>query len=297
MAIDEKKFLERVMLGDGTPDAWLDQSSSQRGLADMPFVTAYMSAMSGPTVDQDSIPVVQLSIINLRVDGNLVQVGEYATTAFTIDRYRPGVDASWGAAVSVTPAVTEAAGYAHSSYTFPAASWQNGDQIRYTASGCIVTIAGQTIYVPTMYCYGVVGGVAEIVESTDAIEAWTNAQMTFQEVFFTTNIVKNATTTMITLNAVGGAIYDIKLKMMVDDDALATYTIFWEATRPNDLVTFAARAWPAAIVVATPAADTEVNDIYGDLAEDLQVRLRITQDNAGDATNATDGCLTFWSTA
>jgi len=134
-----------------------------------------------------------------------------------------------------------------------------------------------------------------VMFGTEAIEDWTSQQFILQEVFFSGTTTKNADTTVATLDATGGVITNIRLKLFLDDDAAATYTIKWQATRPGALGTYVERAWPAPIQIVGPASDIEINDEYGDLPEDLKVQLVIGQNNLGDATNAYDAVITYWS--
>lgn len=117
----------------------------------------------------------------------------------------------------------------------------------------------------------------------------------YQEIFFSTTAVKNAQTVIATLDAIGSSIRDIELKLFLDDDALATYTIVWKVTRQGALATFVERAFPDPILIVQPGSDVEVADKYGNLPEGLQIQLIVEQDNAGDATNVCEGVISFKS--
>jgi len=112
---------------------------------------------------------------------------------------------------------------------------------------------------------------------------------------FDTTVAKGvvAGTDLVTLDAVGGDMYDIKAHVMGDDDALATFTLTWKATSVGAPVTFVDRVNPD--TVPNPGANWIWTDTFGDLQEGLQAKLNIAQDNAGDATNACDGYLSYWS--
>jgi hypothetical protein len=293
-------ILTKDVIGRKTDTARVDVAATRslvsyaKGALTMPVIKTDMSCTPSPRAGQVSSEVARLTLHNLRISGAVIPATDYAGTTITINRFRPGVDAGWVAIVAAA-AMTEAAGYAYYPYTFPAASWQDGDRIQYVIQSCVVTIGAQVIYIPAMTCYGVVGGTSYLVEGVHDIQDFANAQFILHEVFFSGTTTKAATVTAATLDAVGGVMYDIKVKLFGDDDAAATFTFEWAATRPGDLVTFVTRVSPAATVIATPAADYEMNEVYGDLAEDLQLQFNITQDNAGDATNAYDGVITYWS--
>jgi len=137
-----------------------------------PYVQALMDVLESPQVDQNNIEVARLSLHNLRPDGAVIPATEYASTVMDIDRYRPGVDVAWTNIVAGA-AMTEAAGYAYYTYTFPNASWQDGDLIRYRISGCVLTIpagaVGANYYVPEQIKTAVVGGISILIKKVDLI--------------------------------------------------------------------------------------------------------------------------------
>lgn len=145
------------------------EGGAQRSLADMPYIVASVDCNTSPQVDQDSMQVARIAIENLRHDTDLILTTEYATTVITIERYRQGLDTDWTAIVSGA-AMTEVNGYVHYSYTFPAASWQDGDLIRYRISGTVVSIADQTFYVPEMTVHAVVGGISAIMKKLNLLQ-------------------------------------------------------------------------------------------------------------------------------
>ena len=149
-----------------------------------PYVQALMDVLESPQVDQNDIEVARLSIHNLRPDDAVIPVGEYAGTVINIDRYRPGVDVAWNNIVAGV-ALTEAAGYSFYTYTFPNASWQDGDLVRYRISGCVLTIpagaVGANFYVPEQIKTAVVGGIAAIIKKLDLVFDIVNAILTLKE--------------------------------------------------------------------------------------------------------------------
>ncbi len=145
------------------------EGGAQRSLADMPFISAQVDCNTSPQVDQDSMQVARIAIENARHDTDLILTTEYASTALTIERYRQGLDTDWTSVVA-SAAMTEADGYAYYSYTFPAASWQDGDLIRYRIAGCVISIADQTFNVPEMTVHGVVGGISAIMKKLNLLQ-------------------------------------------------------------------------------------------------------------------------------
>lgn len=149
-----------------------------------PYIQGLMNALDSPQVDQSDIEVARLSLHNLRPDGAVIAAAEYAGTTINIDRYRPGVDVAWTNIVAAA-AMTEAAGYAYYTYTFPNASWQDGDLIRYRISGCIITTpagaVGADFYVPEQICFGCIGGTHAIITKLRQIYDIVNAILVLKE--------------------------------------------------------------------------------------------------------------------
>ena len=131
-----------------------------------PIIQARVSVNEAPQVAQPAIEVARLEIHNQRPDAAVIAPAEYAGTTISIERYRYGVDAGWVNILAGTP-MLENVGYANYSYAFPAVSWQNGDLIRYSIWGCVVTIpagaVGADIYVPPQAKFGVVGGLPALI--------------------------------------------------------------------------------------------------------------------------------------
>ena len=142
--------LYKALVGDGSAETWADGSTAQRSLLDMPYIKAEFIGYPSPNVDGSSMQIATLSVLNMRPDSDVVQSGEITSATITIERYRRGVDTDWNAIVS-SQAMTVANGYAHYSYTFPSASWEQGDLVRYKLESAVVTIAGQTFQIPTMF--------------------------------------------------------------------------------------------------------------------------------------------------
>lgn len=102
-------------------------------------------------------PFAQISIMNISGDADLVLIAEITTPpVIAIDRFRAGTDVNWQNIVPNTP-MTPANGYVYYTYDFPAVSWANGDRVRASMQGGVVTIAGQPFQMPSEFRYAVVG--------------------------------------------------------------------------------------------------------------------------------------------
>ena len=159
----------------GVTEAVFLDGTAQQSLADMPYVKANLEVVSSPQVDSDSIESVRLSLHNLRPGADVIQTTEYSGTTVTIQRYRIGSDTDWTNVVT-TQAMTEAAGYAYYPYTFPAASWKDGDLVRYITASCAIEIpaaSGQIYQIPSMTGYGVIGGSSAIMKKLNSLQKTT----------------------------------------------------------------------------------------------------------------------------
>lgn len=150
---------------------WMD-GTAQQSLSDMPHIQGLIHFMTSPQVGQDSIPVARLSLHNLRTDSGLVTSAEYSGATIHIERYRIGTDSAYTAIVN-GQAMTEIDGGPQYSYTFPAASWQDGDLLRYAIFGAIVEMpagSGQTFYIPRLEGHGVVGGISAVMKKLTLLQ-------------------------------------------------------------------------------------------------------------------------------
>ena len=107
--------------------------------------------------------------------------------------------------------------------------------------------------------------------------------------FNLTETILNDVITLFEFDALGATIREIFVSFYLALDAAPTYTLTWEKTRPDDLVTFTVEAIPALANIVTPAAAGYYSYKLGELAQGLQGRFRIAQSNAGNANNAVDG--------
>ena len=125
-----------------------------RGELVRPIIQPILRCMDEPYVDMNAATVVAYATIdNEAPDSDVVLTTEYSGAKLSIFRYRKGTDAGFAVIVNAQN-MTEVNGYATYAYTFPNASWQNGDKILYMLSGLVVLINGMTYTVPNVYSYG-----------------------------------------------------------------------------------------------------------------------------------------------
>jgi hypothetical protein len=99
--------------------------------------------------------------------------------------------------------------------------------------------------------------------------------------------IVNDVITLFQFNALGGTIRDIFVSIYLPLQAAATFTPYFDKTRAGDLVTFTQEspiiggAAPYDWTIATPGANRVYPFRCGEVAQGLQGRFRIAQDNAG----------------
>lgn len=114
--------------------------------------------------------------------------------------------------------------------------------------------------------------------------------------YFDTVTAKNGSVTLVSLDALGGPCSDICIQFMLVLDAAATFTPRWYVNTIDAPATFTIQNVPALANIATPGA----NGVYryefpGILAQGMVLEFRVAQDNAGNATNAIEGDLSYWA--
>lgn len=97
--------------------------------------------------------------------------------------------------------------------------------------------------------------------------------------FASMDTIVNDVITLFEFDALGGAIREVVVSFYLPLHATATFTLTWELTRANDLVTFVTELIPAIAPIATPAANAVYRYHCGDIAPGLQGRFRIAQSN------------------
>lgn len=80
-------------------------------------------------------------------------------------------------------------------------------------------------------------------------------------------------------DALGATIREIFIGFYLPLHVGATFTPTWRKTRPNDLVTFTTEVLPALATIITPAANAYYSFKLGELAQGLQGRFYLAQDN------------------
>lgn len=97
--------------------------------------------------------------------------------------------------------------------------------------------------------------------------------------FVTIDTIVNDVITLFSFDALGCTIREVFISFYLPLHGTATFTPTWEKTRANDLVTFIAELDPALAVIGTPAANGYYSYKLGEIAQGLQGRFRIAQDN------------------
>lgn len=108
--------------------------------------------------------------------------------------------------------------------------------------------------------------------------------------FVTMDTIVNNVITLFNFDALGATIRDVFINFYLPLHATATFTITWEKTRAGDLVTYVAETInpftdAAYATIATPAANAVYRYHLGEIAQGLQGRLRIAQDNNAPAVS------------
>ena len=120
-----------------------------------------------------------------------------------------------------------------------------------------------------------------------------NEQAGPSQVVNTTTTTKNSSVTLFALDALQGPIKDIVVDIFLYLDAAATFTPTIHKTDEVAPTTFTAEAIPAISTIATPAASKRYRYACGSLLEGQQMEVRIAQDNAGAATVAVVGAMSY----
>ncbi len=91
--------------------------------------------------------------------------------------------------------------------------------------------------------------------------------------------IQNDVITLFSFDALGATIREVYISFYLPLHATATFTPTWEKTRAGDLITFTAEVDPALAVIALPAANAVYSYKLGEIAQGLQGRFRLAQDN------------------
>jgi len=83
--------------------------------------------------------------------------------------------------------------------------------------------------------------------------------------------------TLFEFDALGCTIKNVFINFYLPLDGGATFTLTWEKTRANDLVTFTTELIPAIANIVTPSANAVYSYQLGEIAQGLQGRFRIDQ--------------------
>ncbi len=149
------------------------------------------------------------------------------------------------------------------------------------------------------YIKGIINQVAAIITyvdnaetAIDSVETKLDGAMAVVPLFNTTQTTKAGSVTLFQIDALGGTRRNIKLNFYLALDAAATFALTITKTRPGDPLIFTQDEELNDDIVL-PAANRNHSYDLGDLAEGLQMRVLLAQDNAGNANNACDAQLTY----
>jgi hypothetical protein len=114
------------------------------------------------------------------------------------------------------------------------------------------------------------------IEEVDDIVSGMLVQVPF---FVTMDTIVNNTITLFNFDAVGATIREVHVSFYLPLHATATFTPTWEKTRVGAPVTYTVEAIPAISTIITPAAAQYYRYHCGEIAQGLQGRFRIAQNN------------------
>ena len=97
--------------------------------------------------------------------------------------------------------------------------------------------------------------------------------------FVTMDTIVNDVITLFEFDALGSTIREIFVSFYLPLHATATFTPTFEKTRAADLITFTSESYPALPTIVTPPAARYYSYKCGEIAQGLQGRFRIAQDN------------------
>jgi hypothetical protein len=137
------------------------------------IVTANPAYMHNPLIDQADIVVVQVGLVRNKPSAAAIQIVEITTPGLIkVWRYRKGTDAGWTIIVN-GGGMGAGIGSIYYTYTFPSASWADGDLILYEVYNTVVTLGTEVFTLSTVQGFGIIGdtaSVAAILEDTSAYD-------------------------------------------------------------------------------------------------------------------------------
>ena len=283
--IDGAPSLAKAVSGNFSA-TWADGTTAQRSLLDMPYIMAACTSPEDCVIDGPNNVKFKMEITNLRTAAAVVASGAITPGTITIYRFRPGYDTDFTAIVTAAACIANN-GFVSYNYTFPSASWQSGDIYSAVITGVVVTLQGQTTYIPNYRMFGTVASSATVDD------VYGKDHPVLKSVFNTTVTTKNASVTLVNLTSPDRALKDIAVEFYLDSDVAATFTPEWYVSRTSDPGTLVVRILPAVETIVTPAAVARYRYTYGDLPAGVQLEFRVAQDNAGDATNVIESVCTY----
>lgn len=132
--------------------------------------------------------------------------------------------------------------------------------------------------------------VREIQQDVQAVQQAVHGQPASQQATFTGNLANTATATLVALDALGGAMRNIRVKVFYSGATAGLgITPQWFVTRYAAPTTFTQQTVPSQGAQHVLAAATVEDYEVGDLPEGLQAELRV-------ASNSNDSALAFEAT-
>lgn len=152
----------------------------QTGLISAQNISANPAYIHDPQVDQADIIVAQMGLIKNKPSPTSIQIAEITTPGLIrIWRYRKGTDAGWTLIVA-GGGMAAMIGGIYYTYTFPNASWQNGDQILYEIYNTVITVGGEVFTLATVQGFGCIGA-STLVAAKDrllfSVDYWSIPQL------------------------------------------------------------------------------------------------------------------------
>ena len=141
-------------------------------------ITTNSAYMHNPLVDQANIVVSQVGLIRSKPSAAPIQIAEITTPGLIkIWRYRKGTDSDWVLIVA-GGGMGAGVGSIYYQYTFPSASWEDGDLILYEVYNTVVTLGTEVFTLSTVQGFGVIGDTtqaAAILADTNELQTdWVN---------------------------------------------------------------------------------------------------------------------------
>jgi len=191
------------------------------------IISANPAYMHNPLIDQDDITVAQVGLVKNKPSAAAIQIAEITTPGLIkVWRYRKGTDTDWTIIVN-GGGMGAGIGSIYYTYTFPNASWADGDLILYEIYNTVVEVDGEVFTLSTVQGFGVIGDTASVA----AIKAVTDILL---ELSTTVASATDANTFVLTAGVDVNDAYcgmTIYLKDATDSHWESSLIIDWEVGR------------------------------------------------------------------